>query len=137
MRRGGVGGGSLMSLDVFRTGSTPHLKHRHGLAIRHGSPTTRCRCRSRRLTVADLSPAAQALVKACSKARDAALDEEDMLGLAAALRAAADQVVPWKPEPTEESVGPTIDFGFAWALFSKANDVRQELLAIADELEAQ
>jgi hypothetical protein len=54
---------------------------------------------------------------------------------AAALRAAADQVVPWKPEPTEESVGPTIDFGYAWALFSKANDVREELFAIADELE--
>jgi hypothetical protein len=54
---------------------------------------------------------------------------------AAALRAVADQVVPWKPEPTEESIGPTIDFGYAWALFSKANDVRQELLAIAAELE--
>ena len=58
------------------------------------------------------------------------------LGLAAALRAAADQVVPWRPEPTEESVGPTIDFGYMWALFSKANDVREKLLAIADELEA-
>jgi hypothetical protein len=55
--------------------------------------------------------------------------------LTAVLRAAADQVVPWKPEPIEESVGPTIDFGYAWALFSKTNDVRQELLAIADELE--
>jgi hypothetical protein len=54
---------------------------------------------------------------------------------AAALRAAADQVVPWKPEPTEESIGPTIDFGYAWALFSQANDTRQELLAIAAELE--
>jgi hypothetical protein len=58
------------------------------------------------------------------------------LGLAAALRAVADQVVPWKPEPTEESIGPTIDFGYAWALFSQANDTRQELLAIAAELEA-
>jgi hypothetical protein len=46
-------------------------------------------------------------------------------------------VVPWQPEPTEESVGSTVDFGYAWALFSKTNDVRQELLAIADELEAQ
>jgi hypothetical protein len=59
------------------------------------------------------------------------------LALAAALRAAADQVVPWQPEPTEESVDPTVDFGYAWALFSKTNDVRQELLAIAAELEAQ
>jgi hypothetical protein len=46
-------------------------------------------------------------------------------------------VVPWRPEPTEDSVRPTIDYGYAWALFSKANDVRQELIAIADELEAQ
>jgi hypothetical protein len=44
-------------------------------------------------------------------------------------------VVPWRPEPTEASVGSTIDFGYAWALFSKTNDVRQELLAIAAELE--
>jgi hypothetical protein len=36
----------------------------------------------------NLSPAAQAVLEACWKARDAALDEEDMLGLAAALRAA-------------------------------------------------
>jgi hypothetical protein len=55
--------------------------------------------------------------------------------IAAALCAAADQVVPWQPQPTEDSVGPTIDFGYAWALFSKANDIRQELIAIADELE--
>jgi ABC-type Fe3+ transport system substrate-binding protein len=54
---------------------------------------------------------------------------------AAALRAAADQVVPWQPEPTEDSVGPTIDYGYAWALFSKANDIRQELITIADELD--
>lgn len=55
---------------------------------------------------------------------------------AAVLRAVANQVVPWQPEPTEDSVGPTIDYGYAWALFSKANDVRQELIAIADELES-
>jgi hypothetical protein len=55
---------------------------------------------------------------------------------AGVLRAAADQVVPWQPEPTEDSVGPTIDFGYAWALFSKANDVRQELISIADELKS-
>ena len=80
--------------------------------------------------MSDLSPAAQAILDAYQFA-----PIEDHLTAAAVLRAVADQVVPWKPEPTEESVGPTIDFGFAWALFSKANDVRQELLAIADELE--
>jgi hypothetical protein len=80
----------------------------------------------------ELSPAAQAVLAAYLDA-----DIEDEASVAAALRAAADQVVPWQPEPTEDSVGPTIDYGYAWALFSKANDVRQELIAIADELEAQ
>ena len=92
----------------------------------------------------DLSPAAQAVLNAvtlnrydvpyyaCPKSIDQIKSD-----VAAALRAAADQVVPWQPEPTEESVGPTVDFGYAWALFSKANDVRQDLHVIADELEAQ
>jgi hypothetical protein len=79
----------------------------------------------------DLSPAAQAVLDAYRSSH------LSINNLAAALRAAADQVVPWQSEPTEESVGPTIDFGYAWALFSKTNDVRQELLAIAIELEAQ
>ena len=78
-----------------------------------------------------LSPAAQAVLDAFR----AVPDLRDCPSIAAALRAAADQVVPWQPEPTENSVGPTIDYGYAWALFSKANDVRQELIAIADELE--
>ena len=82
--------------------------------------------------MADLSPAAQAVL-------DAAFDTDENLpyehDIAAALRALADQVVPWQQEPTEDSVGPTIDYGYAWALFSKANDVRQEIIHIADELE--
>lgn len=86
----------------------------------------------------DLSPQAQTVLDAANKVSsygpDDCLNESRWIA-AAALRAAADQVVPWKPEPTEESVGSTIDFGYAWALFSKANDVRQELFAIADELE--
>jgi hypothetical protein len=53
------------------------------------------------------------------------------------IRDAADQVAPWQEEPTEDSVGPTIDFGYAWALFSKGVDIRQALTAIADELEVQ
>lgn len=100
--------------------------------------------------MADLNSAAQAVLIAEAKSR--CLREErgchpddpdwngcyicvHRRGLAAALRAVADQVVPWQPEPTEDSVGPTIDYGYAWALFCKANDVRQELIAIADELE--
>jgi len=86
--------------------------------------------------MASLSPAAQAVLDAYFNHADLLnreVSHEEML--AAALRAAADQVVPWRPEPTEASVGSTIDFGYAWALFSKTNDVRQELLAIAAELE--
>jgi hypothetical protein len=89
--------------------------------------------------MSELSPAAQAVLDAANGAQSYGSDDclnESRWIAAAVLRAAADQVVPWKPEPTEESVGPTIDFGYAWALFSKANDVRQELFAIADELEA-
>ena len=81
--------------------------------------------------MADLSPAALAVRLATIYAGP------ELEGrIAAALRAAADQVVPWQPQPTQDSVGPTIDFDYAWALFSKANDIRQELIAIADELEA-
>jgi len=87
----------------------------------------------------ELSPAAQAVLDAANGAQSYGPDDclnESRWVAAAALRAAADQIVPWQPGPTEESVGPTVDFGYAWALFSKANDVRQELFAIADELEA-
>jgi len=88
----------------------------------------------------ELSPAARAVFDAVKAEWSAEPDEMSFdtimacLG-AAALRAVADQVVPWKPEPTEDSVGPTVDFGYAWALFSRANDIRQELIAIADELD--
>lgn len=86
-----------------------------------------------------LSPVAQAVLKAAC-IHHGLFNEEIVQRrrmVAAALRAVADQVVPWRPEPTEDSVGPTVDYGYAWALFSKANDIRQELIAIADELEAQ
>ena len=76
----------------------------------------------------ELSPAAQAVLNAYRSRCD--------FDLAVALRALADQVVPWQKEPTEDSVGPTIDYGYAWALYCKANDIRQEILAIAAELEA-
>ena len=87
-----------------------------------------------------LSPAAQAIFNASTSVfwrPPIDVPAFQNKSVAATLRAAANQVVPWQPEPTEESVGPTIDFGYAWALFSKANDVRQKLLAIADELETQ
>ena len=87
----------------------------------------------------ELSPAARSVFESFNSKFDWVEDGvpgPQFKAIAAALRAAADQVVPWRPEPTEDSVGPTIDYGYAWALFSKANDVRQELIAIADELEA-
>lgn len=88
--------------------------------------------------MSELSPQAQEVFWAFNRSASGKPDDWHYLpAIAAALRAVADQVVPWQPEPTEESVGPTVDFGYAWALFSKSNDVRQELLAIADELEAQ
>jgi hypothetical protein len=78
----------------------------------------------------NLSPQAQAVLEACWKARDAALDEEDMLGLAAALRAAADQVVPQRRKPTDPD---------SWeeATWTAQQDTREELFAIAAELEGQ
>ncbi len=79
--------------------------------------------------MSELSPSAQAVLDAYRSSH------LSINNLASALRAAADQVVPWKPEPTEQSVSSTVDFGYAWALFSQANDVRQELIAIANELE--
>jgi hypothetical protein len=90
-----------------------------------------------------LSPAAQAIDTATADVEaeidfidlEAGFNNYRIAVAAAALRAAADQVVPWRPEPTEESIGPTIDYGFAWALWSKANDARQELIAIAAELD--
>jgi hypothetical protein len=66
----------------------------------------------------NLSPVTQTVLEACWKARDRALDEEDMLGLAAALRAAADQVAPLSTNRRQD-------------------DIRQKLLAIATELEDQ
>ena len=76
-----------------------------------------------------LSPTAQAVLEACWKARDRALDEEDILGLAAALRAAADQVVPEERKECEHFTNEAIRLN--------RMGVRAELVAIAAELEAQ
>ena len=69
----------------------------------------------------NLSPAAQAVLEACWKARDAALDEEDMLGLAAALRAAIAH--------TQQYQGKDCLSNEVWTCDA------DELLAIATELE--
>jgi hypothetical protein len=74
--------------------------------------------------VADLSPAAQAVLDAFLKAP---CDNE--LSVAAALRAAADQVVPDEPDYMRAAV-PSTDW------WDKHDQVRSELLTLATELEA-
>jgi len=67
----------------------------------------------------ELSPAAQAVLDAYRGRWD--------YDLAAALRAAVDQVVPEMPTPWNSTLTPKVS----------AENVRAQLLAIADELEAQ
>ncbi len=70
------------------------------------------------MTDSTLSPAAQAVLDAAYKRMDDNPHNEVEATLAAALRAAADQVVPANGS-------------------RKNNEIRAEFLAIADELEAQ
>lgn len=89
----------------------------------------------------ELSPATEAVLNAVTLTRydvpyqacPASIDQIKS-DAAAVLWAITNVVVPWREEPTEDSVGPTIDYGFAWALFSQSNDIRQELIRIIDEL---
>jgi|DEB0MinimDraft_6_1074348.scaffolds.fasta_scaffold31344_2 hypothetical protein len=69
--------------------------------------------------MSELSPAAQAVLDAYRGRWD--------YDLAAALRAAVDQVVPEMPTPWNSTLTPKVS----------AENVRAQLLAIADELEAQ
>jgi len=74
--------------------------------------------------MAELSPAAQAILIAYWKAEE----ESQQEGVAAALRAAADQVVPQEAEPLWwQPVRPSFN----------RQRLRRQLLAIAAELEAQ
>ncbi len=73
--------------------------------------------------MADLSPAAQAVLDAFLKAP---CDNE--LSVAAALRAAADQVVPDEPDYMRAAV-PSTDW------WDKHDSIRSELLTLATELE--
>ena len=82
-----------------------------------------------------LSPAAQVVVDAWV---DQVYDQSgtNAQGLAAALRAVADQVVPLEPEDEELEVSIPDDFA-EWAQYSQRQHTRSQLLAIAAELEAQ
>jgi hypothetical protein len=82
-----------------------------------------------------LSPAAQAVMIACNDAvkrlpLNSPPEQFSIAMIAAALRAAADQVV---PEVTREPHGN----GFRWGGWAGIQGVRRDLLAIATELEAQ
>ena len=77
-----------------------------------------------------LSPAAQAVMDACTDA-PIQINWATKLAAAAALRAAADQVVPDKCPPIEDFN--EFDQGYAVAHITH----RAELLAIATELEAE
>jgi hypothetical protein len=77
-----------------------------------------------------LSPAAQAVFDAYWESPwDQSLQQhEDRLAIAAALRAAADQVVPGDAREPHGT-------GFRWGRWAAKQDVRHDLLAIAAELE--
>lgn len=79
--------------------------------------------------MADLSPAAAAVLDAYDNAPFVDFDVADRVAIAAALRAAADQVVP--PALEEEFYNRNSSLTLL-----KAVEIRGELLAIAAELEA-
>ena len=84
-----------------------------------------------------LSPAARAVRNAyheiCEDYIETWLNFNHNRGLAAALRAAADQVVPLTPKPNDTFCCPPVDT----ILWMRVTDIRSQLLAIADELEGQ
>ena len=77
----------------------------------------------------DLSPAAQAVKDAVLEICPAPADEI----AAAALRAAADQVVPISPKPDDTFCIPPV----ATMAWMRESNIRRHLLAIAAELEGQ
>jgi len=81
-----------------------------------------------------LSPAAQAVLDATWREMDYAPRRELRWAAAAALRAAADQVVPDLPVPTDDG---TRQADTQMDYWEDCQQHRANLLAIADELEAQ
>ena len=78
-----------------------------------------------------LSPAAQAVASAYDDTPEKDTGNHRYLWLAAALRAAADEVAPETPESELD------DPDMLKGIWSERRTIREELLAIADELEAQ
>ena len=81
----------------------------------------------------ELSPAAFAVVDAFVRAHARKSDPSSNIDIAAALRAAADQVVPLQLPPELDTQRPTV----AWHAWDAEQQARFALLAIATELEAQ
>jgi len=81
-----------------------------------------------------LSPAAQAVLDAFLSEWDVYAVSEARWATAAALRAAADQVVPEEQEPVPD-VDSVVEMQ-GWACVSQRQRTRSQLLTIAAELEA-
>ena len=83
----------------------------------------------------DLSPAAQAVWEAFNQFDHAGMHVDYGIKMAAALRAAVDQVVPLQlpPEGAVDAKHPTVE----WHVWNAEQQARFALLAIATELEAQ
>ena len=77
-----------------------------------------------------LSPAAAAVLEVVTAAPHCG---SGRIKAAAALRAAADQVVPLAPKPSDTFCCPPVDT----ILWQRVTNIRNQLLAIAAELEAQ
>jgi len=85
----------------------------------------------------DLSPQAQAVLDAYWKSPwDPCLQHEDRCAIAAAIRAAADQVVPEEPEP-EQSTMLFSDWNLKIESWDAHMAIRRRFLAIAAELEGK
>jgi hypothetical protein len=86
----------------------------------------------------NLSTAAQAVLGAYEdSSMSASLDGVDRGGLAAALRAAADQVVPDERIPSGDSAYHLMNWTKSLDQYYQRQQTRDELLAIAAELESQ
>ena len=88
-----------------------------------------------------LSPAAQAVLDAflngyiCNSADNSVAFQADRNGLAAALRALAEQVVPTKPEPVTYPGDNKVEFIARYNVWLNMRLTRNKILAIAGELE--
>jgi hypothetical protein len=88
-------------------------------------------------TMTELSPAAQEVFWAFNKAASGEPDDWHYLpAVAAALRAAADQVVPLADVAPQEDLESRRE-AMVWGMQHQTQLTRYQLLAIADELEAQ